>query len=667
MASKTSSILRERFGIARLRPIQKQIIDRVMDGGDALVVLPTGSGKSLCYQLPALAMDEPGVTLVFSPLIALMEDQVSALKANDIVAEYINSTLSKRERDSRCRKLAKGEYELIYATPERMRKPEFVEALNAVPGGVKLIAVDEAHCISKWGHDLRPAYQEVGAFRKLLGKPTTIALTATATKRVRADIRRTLGITKADMPLFATPVDRPNLSLEAVELWDDDAKLAAIQEVLNRRGKPGTSIIYFARITDLEHMKMRLKEVVDRPLEIYHGQLAPATKKRVYNKFIKSTPDDGLVLLATNAFGMGVDKADIRSIIHAQVPGSVEAYYQEVGRAGRDGKKSRCVLLYATDDLAIQQQFVEWANPSADLMVRVAHALEACEHDSFDIDELQLLVSGKARTDARGQLEYALTALEKRGIVESTKNIGRWRYARPLDTGELDAEAINGKRQHDLERLLEVVKLAKTKDIAAFISRYFDLVGPGGSGTKKKPARRTKGGKKIRRRGGRRVREEEARRAILTDEASLEKERRRKERLKKSRAKKARHDRSAKARTNGKAGDPAESGEGGKKKRRRRRRRRASTDATTNADIRTRPTTTVDGFAGNSPDGSGAAEAPKKKRRRRRRGGRGRGSGGGGGGGGDAPQQQTPSNDSGDGSKKKRRRRRRRKRKPAAE
>jgi ATP-dependent DNA helicase RecQ len=471
--------------------VQSDVIERVMGGRHALVVMPTGSGKSLCYQLPALAMPGPGVALVFSPLIALMEDQVAALKAKGVKAEYINSTLARRERERRMKRLAEGRYELIYATPERMQKPAFVEALGAVPGGVKLLAVDEAHCISRWGHDLRPAYREVGRFRRDLGGPVTVALTATATRAVRNDIRLTLGLRPASMPLFATGIERPNLTLEVVHIWDDDDKIRRIREIMKTRGRSrGTGIVYFARIKDLDHLVTELRPILrPREIAIYHGRLTPREKKRVYDRFIAAEPKEGLLLFATNAFGMGVDKPDIRFIVHAQMPGSVEAYYQEVGRAGRDGKPSRCVLLYAPDDLAIQQQFAEWMNPSPDMLVRAARAAEDCPHADFDLEDLHLLVSGKARADARAVVECAITALEKRGVIEPTSIIGRFRFARPLHGGEVDSAAIERKRQRDLKRLLDVVKLAKTKDVPAFINRYFDL---------------HEGGEKPRRRRGRR-------------------------------------------------------------------------------------------------------------------------------------------------------------------
>lgn len=475
-AAALDDVLRERFGLTALHAPQEEAIGRLLDGGDVLVVLPTGAGKSLCYQLPALVLPGPGLGLVLSPLIALMEDQVHALRQRGIHATYVNSSLQRAERERREQRIAEGAYELVYATPERMEKPAFLAALDARAArtgrAVKLLAVDEAHCISRWGHDLRPAYARVGQFRTRLGSPPTIALTATATREVRDDIRLQLGRDEATMPLVARPLDRPNLDMGIRTIWDDDDRLQAIREVA--AGHPGTGIVYFALIRDLERLQPRIRAALPgRTVDAYHGRLDPAARRRAYRRFIAAPPGDGLVLLATNAFGLGVDKPDLRFVVHAQVPGSVEAWYQEVGRAGRDGLPARTLLLYASDDLPIQQDFALWKNPPAELIVQVADVARTWPHATFDLEDLQRAVLGKGPVDRR--LEYALVLLEDAGVVEATPHEGTWRPGTPLGPGVIDADALEVKRRRDLERLLDVVRLVAADDPRAFALDYFAL------------------------------------------------------------------------------------------------------------------------------------------------------------------------------------------------
>lgn len=477
------SVLKERFKLESLRPLQSEIIDRVLSGRDALVVMPTGGGKSLCFQLPALVNKQRlngGVTLVFSPLVALMEDQVAALRKKGISASFVNATVPKVERLKRYSKLARGEYDLFYATPERMERADFTEAIAAVSGGVTLLAVDECHCVTKWGHDLRPAYQRIGEFRAQLGNPTTIALTATATEPVRADVRRVLGGNEDSMPMFVAPVARENLELRAREVWGDDEKVQAIERVANEVGTTG--IVYFTLIKDLHPMSEKIRRAMPgHEVLVYHGRLDAQQRRRVYRRFIEARASDKLILCATNAFGMGVDKADIRFIVHAQIPGSIEAYHQEVGRAGRDGKDSVCELLYAQEDLAIQQEFVRWQNPSADLLMGTLSAIEARFADTeFDSDDLRVHVIGKGHAHGMGGgvMDYVLIRLADLGAIEATgfqsdEGLTLYRFVRGVDDELIEPTTLEEKHKRDLMRLLDVVNLTMSDDIAASVSAYF--------------------------------------------------------------------------------------------------------------------------------------------------------------------------------------------------
>ncbi|MFH0944283.1 MAG: RecQ family ATP-dependent DNA helicase [Planctomycetota bacterium] len=442
--------LRDWFGHADFQGPQEETIDHLLAGGNALVILPTGGGKSLCYQLPAMLMS--GVTVVLSPLIALMQDQVDQLRKRGLPATYINSSLDRRERERRLADVVAGKIRLLYVTPERFRKQPFVEALREVR--VPLLAVDEAHCISAWGHDFRPEYGRLGKIRELLGDPPTVALTATATLDTRRDILERLRI--PDARLFMTGIERRNLHLGVRTVQDGEERYARIVEVLRSVGGPG--IVYMSLIKDLRI----LQDGLYRDgffVHVYHGDLERGERRRMQREFIDS--DDGIIL-ATNAFGMGVDKPNIRFILHAQIPGSVEAYFQEVGRAGRDGEDSLCELLYLQEDLMIQKQFVEWANPDAafvrnqfNLMARWGEELYA-----HDLDELRETLLLKNRADGRPEMVMGL--LRSEGIIDGTFERGDIRIVRPLAAGEEEVLVHSGKRDRDLRRLLEIVEYARS-------------------------------------------------------------------------------------------------------------------------------------------------------------------------------------------------------------
>ena len=304
-----------------------------------MVIMPTGMGKSLCYQIPALLNDlqSGAVVLVLSPLIALMQDQVQSLARRGIDATFINSSLDRKERESRYQRLAGGDYRLVYVTPERFRKAEFREALSKRT--LSLLAIDEAHCVSQWGHDFRPDYSRIKEIREQLGNPVTIALTATATQECRDDIYKQMGIAPDQIALFHQGIDRPNLSIQVTETWGDESKLEEIEKTLKLQDyRDGSVIVYFSLIKTLERFSdALLQRGVDHVC--YHGDLPRRDRRRVQDQFMSGESD---VVLATNAFGMGVDKEDIRVVIHAETPGSIESYYQEIGRAGRDNLPSLC-------------------------------------------------------------------------------------------------------------------------------------------------------------------------------------------------------------------------------------------------------------------------------------------------------------------------------------
>lgn len=357
--SQPESLL-ARFGLSEFRSGQQQVIDTVLAGRDCLCVMPTGGGKSLCYQLPALAL--PGVTLVVSPLIALMKDQVDQLQARGISVSFINSTLTVAEQHQRLDDLAAGRFKLVYVVPERFRSPRFLDAVRQAQ--LSLLAVDEAHCISEWGHDFRPDYARLGHFRRQLGRPTTIALTATATDAVRRDIVEQLDL--HEPKTFITGFARPNLFYEVRMTRGEVQRQEELIDVLRKTNGP--AIIYAATRKRTEEVAEVLVDKLRRPVAIYHAGMQPDARRVSQDAFIGGQVD---TIVATTAFGMGIDKRDVRLVLHYNLPGTIEAYYQEAGRAGRDGLPSRCVLLFQYADRNIQEYFIESAYPAPDNVAQV--------------------------------------------------------------------------------------------------------------------------------------------------------------------------------------------------------------------------------------------------------------------------------------------------------
>ena len=395
-----------RFGLTSFRPGQEEVISTVLAGQDCLCVMPTGGGKSLCYQLPAIAMD--GLTLVVSPLIALMKDQVDQLDSLGLDVTFINSTLSMGEQHARLDDIAAGKYRLVYVVPERFRSSRFLEAVR--PAGLKLLAVDEAHCISEWGHDFRPDYARLGSFRRLLGNPVTIALTATATDAVRRDIVEQL---KLDEPrTFITGFARPNLYYQVESMRTDRLKGEALVEFIKRT--PGSGIVYASSRRKTEEVSDLIARQTGRKVVAYHAGMLPNQRRASQETFMSGRVD---IVVATTAFGMGIDKADVRFVVHYNLPGTLEAYYQEAGRAGRDGKPSRCLLLYNASDRFIQEFFIESAYPARENVAAVYNFLRAIEVNPIELtqQEIKERLSLPIGADGVGTCEQML---ESAGVLE---------------------------------------------------------------------------------------------------------------------------------------------------------------------------------------------------------------------------------------------------------
>ena len=354
MSEVTSSILRETFGYAQFRGAQQAIVDHVVDGGDALVLMPTGGGKSLCYQIPAIARQNAGqgVTVVVSPLIALMHDQVGALLEAGVDAAYLNSTLDWAATQELERRLARAEVTLLYAAPERVTTPRFLELMDglAARGQLALFAIDEAHCVSQWGHDFRPEYRQLTLLHERYAGVPRIALTATADALTRADIVERLQL--EDARQFVSSFDRPNIRYAIAEKKDPMAQLLRFIEG-EHAGEAG--VVYCQSRKRVEEVAASLQNAGLNALP-YHAGLDVAVRQKHQDRFLR---EDGIVMVATIAFGMGIDKPDVRFVAHLDMPKNIEGYYQETGRAGRDGEAADAWMAYGLQDVVNQRRMID--------------------------------------------------------------------------------------------------------------------------------------------------------------------------------------------------------------------------------------------------------------------------------------------------------------------
>ena len=406
MKDELLRVLKEKFRFSGFRMWQEEIIDTLLTRRDVVVVMPTGSGKSLCYQLPALLLD--GVTLVISPLIALMKDQVDGLVQNQVPATFINSALTPSEQGQRLREVQQGRYKLVYIAPERFRNPGFMEGIQSCR--VSLFAVDEAHCVSEWGHDFRPDYLRLKGVVERLSHPPVAALTATATPDVRHDIITQLGLRQ---PIaFVAGFDRPNLRFHVKKVDGEKDKIDAIVTLLKKGLRRG--IIYAATRKNVEALTLALRSNGYKAGS-YHAGMEMESRKVVQDLFMEGTLP---VVVATNAFGMGIDKSDLRFVVHHDVPGSLEAYYQEVGRAGRDGKPATCLLLFNYADTFTQEFFIDGSYPPQDMVERTYEVL--CDIGTDEIEMTQKALAQRLGRSKSNEMAVSscLKILEKAGYIE---------------------------------------------------------------------------------------------------------------------------------------------------------------------------------------------------------------------------------------------------------
>jgi ATP-dependent DNA helicase RecQ len=415
--------LRQHFGYPDFRPGQAQAVESVLQGHDTLVVLPTGGGKSICYQVPALML--PNLTVVISPLISLMKDQVDALARRGLPATFVNSSLTATQVADRLARAQRGEFKLLYVAPERFDFGSTAERLKGT--GVSLLAIDEAHCISEWGHDFRPSYLRIAQVRERLGWPPVVALTATATPHVRSDIVRQLKLEKAKT--IITGFDRRNLRYHVVSTRTEQDKDAALVGILLQT--PGLAVVYASTRRTVERITNVLNDA-RIPAVAYHAGLDDKRRHEVQDSFMKERVR---VIVATNAFGMGIDKPNVRLVVHYAMPGTLEAYYQEAGRAGRDGEPANCFLLHSFQDRFTHEFFIKGSYPEREVVEDVYRVLRraTAASESLELSAEDIASSVRGKVNVR-EVEGALRILTSAGAYRKQAESGARANIRLLAT-----------------------------------------------------------------------------------------------------------------------------------------------------------------------------------------------------------------------------------------
>jgi ATP-dependent DNA helicase RecQ len=434
-----------RFGHGQLRPGQAEVIADIFLGRPVVAVMPTGAGKSLCYQLPAVVLGgQGGLTLVISPLIALMKDQVDALRTKGISAAALTSAATVDEQRQILDGIVAGVYTLVYIAPERFRSPRFVEALRAVSRNIQLVAIDEAHCISEWGHDFRPDYRRIGEMLRELAPPRIAAFTATATPEVRRDIADQLSL--AHPGFHVRGFDRPNLLYAVEQCGGAAAKVDRLLELIRTRDG-GVALVYAATRKNAEKYAAELKRAGMR-VKVYHAGLDDAVREKVQDTFMAGRLD---AIVATNAFGMGVDKSDVRLVVHADIPRSAEAYYQEAGRGGRDGTATRCVILFNHGDVRLQEFLIAASYPSGE-QLRAAWKLVNDDPHLGRFDKLAALRAAVPGEASEATIQSALRILERHGLMRKEPGADAYEACRPAPGAYPPLDVDSLARRGELER-----------------------------------------------------------------------------------------------------------------------------------------------------------------------------------------------------------------------